>query len=83
MKWPSRENQLEGHFIPNFGNPHPIDPHGLGNQILRAKTARRHQAELQTANSTAAMAKLAGTATKFTQMLELSTNLQLLIRDAR
>jgi hypothetical protein len=51
----------------------------LGNQKLGAKTARRHQAELHTANSTAAMAKLAGTATKFTQMPELSTNLQLLI----
>lgn len=45
------------------------------------ETARKHQTELQIANSRAAMAKLAGTATKLTQTLELSPILQFLIRD--
>lgn len=44
------------------------------------ETARKHQTELQSANSRAAMAKLAGTATKLTQTLELSPILQFLIR---
>jgi RNA 3'-terminal phosphate cyclase len=63
-------------------------PRELGNQPIKheilaqklaEKMARKHQAEPHSADSTVAMAKLAGTATKFTQTLELSTNLQLLI----
>ena len=45
------------------------------------ETARKHQTELHSANSRAAMARLAGTATKLTQTLELSPILQFLIRD--
>ena len=45
------------------------------------ETARKQQTELHSANSRAAMARLAGTATKLTQTLELSPILQFLIRD--
>jgi len=43
--------------------------------------ARKHQTELQSANSSAAMPRLIGTATKLTHTLELSPTLQLLICD--
>lgn len=42
--------------------------------------ATKNQTEPHTANSRAAMARLIGTATKFTQTFELSPILQLLIR---
>jgi hypothetical protein len=48
---------------------------------LMEETARKHQTELHSANSRAAMARLAGTATKLTQTLELSPIFQFLIRD--
>jgi len=46
---------------------------------LVEETARKHQTELQSANSRAAMARLVGTATKLTHTLELSPTLQLLM----
>jgi len=50
-------------------------------QKLVEEMARKHQTELQSANSSAAMARLVGTATKLTHTLELSPTLQLLICD--
>nr|CAB3466610.1 unnamed protein product [Digitaria exilis] len=50
-------------------------------QKLKEETASKNQTELHTANSRAAMAKLAGTANKLTQTLELSPIFQFLIRE--
>lgn len=44
--------------------------------------AREHHKELQTTNSTAAMAKLAVVVTKITKMLQLSSILQFPMYDA-